>query len=330
MAWAGMRLNDSDKDYKVLEKIGEGAFGTVLRGLERASGTEVAIKRICVRDGKVGPAMRELNALRQCEHENLVELFGNHTHGANLVLVMPYIPVSLGELLDRREDPLSESLAATLARNLLNGLQAIHEQGLIHRDLKPHNILLTAEGVLKIADFGQARLLPPRELEQPLTPAVATRWYRAPELLFGAHDYGAGVDIWAAGCVIAQLVTLAPLLQGDSDIDQIFRVMQLLGPLSEETWPGLHSMPDYGKILVNDEFEVTPLTEVVRGATQQLYEVIEAMLKYDPAARLAAADVLQLPWVANSELRFPPLDRVMPPLPGPGVEPVCINVSSGG
>ena len=198
-------------DYKILEKVGEGAFGTVFRALDRATGQQVALKKIRVRDVRILPpnALRELNAMRCLDHPHVMPLLGMHTHGANLVLVMPFVPCNLASLLAERDAPLPEAHAACLSRMLLEGLHAIHHHGLLHRDLKPGNLLLDASGRLLIADFGQARLRPREHDTASLSHAVATRWYRAPELLFGARRYDIGVDIWACGCVIAQLLTLS-------------------------------------------------------------------------------------------------------------------------
>lgn len=228
-----------EADYTTLAKVGEGAFGTVFRARDR-NGVEVALKRTRVRDVRELPinAVREMNALRRMSHPNVVPLLGVHTHGANLVLVMPFEPRSLASVLAERDAALSEPHAAALSRMLLCGLCAVHGEGLLHRDIKPHNLLISANGTLRLADFGQARLLP-TERDASLSHAVASRWYRAPELLLGSRRYGAGVDLWAAGCVIAQLHTLSALLPGDSDIDQLFRVVRFLGSPSTSVWPGL-------------------------------------------------------------------------------------------
>ena len=136
--------------------------------------------------------MREMLALQLLRHPNVLPLLTTYTHGANLVLVTPFVPHSLASLLDGRDAPLPESAAAALTAMLLRGLSACHAEGLLHRDIKPGNLLLTGSGELKIADFGQARLLPPPERAASLSHAVATRWFRAPELLLGSQDYNIG------------------------------------------------------------------------------------------------------------------------------------------
>ena len=229
--------------YATLEKAGEGAFGAVFRARDWWNGAEVALKRVRV-DVRQMPtnALHELNTLGQLSgvSPHVMPLHGAHTHGANMVLVMPFVSCSLATVLAGRNLPLAEAHIACLGQMLLSGLSAIHAEGLVHRDIKPANLLLDRLGTLLIADFGQARLIPRRQ-DVSLSHAVATRWYRAPELLLGARRYGAGVDIWACGCVLAQLFTISPLLPGDCDIGQLLRVIEFLGSPTEATWPVRHA-----------------------------------------------------------------------------------------
>ena len=314
-----MAAPSSAEDYKILEKVGEGAFGTVFRALNRVTGQEVALKKIRVRDIRVLPpnALRELNALRCLDHPHVVPLLGMHTHGANLVLAMPFVPCNLASILAARDAPLPEAHAACLSRMLLEGLHAIHTQGLLHRDLKPGNLLLDASGALLIADFGQARLRPnPSSAEAAsLSHAVATRWYRAPELLFGARRYDTGVDVWACGCVIAQLLTLSPLLPGDSDIDQLFTVVRFLGSPTPEVWPGVEALPDYCKIELPQDVPPRPLRSMVPLASEAALSLAEQMLRYDAARRLSPLHALRHPWICECASRIPPTPNELMPTP---------------
>jgi cell cycle related kinase len=318
-------------DYKILEKVGEGAFGTVFRALDRATGQQVALKKIRVRDVRILPpnALRELNAMRCLDHPHVMPLLGMHTHGANLVLVMPFVPCNLASLLAERDAPLPEAHAACLSRMLLEGLHAIHHHGLLHRDLKPGNLLLDASGRLLIADFGQARLRPREHDTASLSHAVATRWYRAPELLFGARRYDIGVDIWACGCVIAQLLTLSPLLPGDSDIDQLFTVVRFLGSPTPLIWPGVESLPDYCKIELPADIAPTPLRQMLPLASDEALSLVEQMLRYDAAKRLPPLDALGHVWVCERASRVPPTPREMLPQPPPGQPFVHAGMGDG-
>jgi serine/threonine protein kinase len=314
-------MEKSSADYAILGKVGEGAFGTVFRATERATGVEVALKRIRVRDVRQLPSnvLRELNALRQLDHPHIVRLLGMHTHGANLVLVMPFVPFSLAALLAERDAPLAECDAAAFARMLLQGVTAIHAEGLLHRDLKPANCLVDAAGSLSIADFGQARLLP-SDPDASLSHAVATRWFRAPELLFGSRRYGPGVDMWACGCILAQLLTLSALLPGESDIDQLFRVVQFLGTPTADIWPGCESLPDFRKVELPAGLPPTPLRALMPLASDAALEVISPMLVYDAARRTPARTALRSRWVlAGRSVPTPPAALLPSPAMAPAV-----------
>ena len=285
----------------MIQKVGEGAFGTVLKARHRVSGVVVALKKVRVRDVRELPlnALRELNALRCCDHPNVIKLLDTLTHGANLVFVLPFMPRSLAWLLSERDTPLPERHAATLGRMLLAGLSAIHAEHLLHRDIKPHNLLLSEGGMLCIADFGQARLLT-SEAGGSLSHAVATRWYRAPELLLGSRHYGAAVDVWAAGCVLAQLHTLSALLAGESDIDQLFCVLQFLGSPTDASWPGYRELPDTSKITMPEDVPPVPLAELMPLATEAHVRLCATMLVYDSCRRPTCRDALHDPWFAQA------------------------------
>lgn len=291
--------------YSVGGKVGEGAFASVFCAHDRASGAKVALKRVRV-DMRTGPSgvLRELWMFRLLAgvSPHVVPLLDVYTHGTNIVLVMPFVPSTLHSLLTNRDVPLAEPYVACLSRMLLCGLSAIHAEGLVHRDIKPANLLLSADGVLLLADLGQTRELPNHQ-NASLSHAVATRWYRAPELLFGSRRYDAGVDVWAVGCVLAQLLTLSPLLPGESDIDQLLKVVAFLGSPTAERWPAAARLPDFGKIELPADVPPTPLATLMPLTSSPAMRLVEGLLRYEAAERTTTRDALRSPWIARARCR---------------------------
>ncbi|KNC47850.1 CMGC/CDK/CCRK protein kinase [Thecamonas trahens ATCC 50062] len=240
-------------------------------------------------------AVREVLALTGMEHVNVVRMYEAFAHGTSLVLALELCDLDLGAVL------AAPGAAALLSpRNVkaamamvLDGLAFLHAADIIHRDIKPANLLISHDGVVKIGDFGLARVhvAPgPGEPKHIYSHQVATRWYRAPELLYGATSYDEKVDTWAAGAVLGEMLAGGyPLFPGESDIDQLVRVMAVLGTPSTETWPCLVDLPDYGKIRFQPQ-DGMPLAEFLPDAPSEACELLAALLCYNPDARASAAD----------------------------------------
>lgn len=231
-------------NYIVMEEIGKGVYGSVWRAEELNSLETFAIKKLHLdqeywTDGIPVHTLREISLLRKFRHQNIVQLKDVLEAGyMDIRLVFEYLPCDLFETLRalRRNDQMMPMEALRrYSSDLLEGLFACHVRGIIHRDLKPQNILLTPEGSLKIADFGLSRRL--HSPDRSYTVEVITLWYRAPELLLGALRYYTEVDIWSAGCVIAEMAANRPLFCGDSEVDTLFKIFRLRGSPSDENWP---------------------------------------------------------------------------------------------
>ncbi|NWX42917.1 CDK10 kinase, partial [Steatornis caripensis] len=230
----------SVKEFEKLNRIGEGTYGIVYRARDTLTDETVALKKVRMdneKDGMPISSLREITLLLQLRHPNIVELkevvVGNHLE--SIFLVMGYCEQDLASLLENMQTPFSEAQVKCIILQVLKGLQYLHENYIIHRDLKVSNLLMTDKGCVKIADFGLARTygMPPK----PMTPKVVTLWYRAPELLLGMTTQTTSIDMWAMGCILAELLAHKPLLPGTSEIHQIDLIVQLLGTPSENIWP---------------------------------------------------------------------------------------------
>ncbi|CAL8070386.1 unnamed protein product [Calicophoron daubneyi] len=218
--------------YEKLTRIGEGAYGVVFKCRHRDTGDIVAIKKFT--DSEEDPvihriAMREIRTLKQLKHPNLINLIEVFKRKRRLHLVFQYVDHTLLHELEQNPKGLDRIQIRKLTWQLLQAVNFCHAHNCIHRDVKPENILITKAGQLKLCDFGFARLLTGPGDEY--TDYVATRWYRAPELLVGDTQYGPPVDVWAIGCVVAEMLTGMPLWPGRSDLDQLHLITRTLGDL---------------------------------------------------------------------------------------------------
>lgn len=289
------------ESYRLEKKLGEGCFGTVYQGIHTETNTQVALKKLFLArldEGIPRNIARELTVLRSLDHPNVIRCREVVCSGSSLWIVLDLCQTDLARLLAQHSwsSRLPSSSCRALMRMLLHALAYLHENKILHRDLKPSNCLLDAEGILRLSDFGLARPIHGNETD--LTHEVATRWYRAPELLFGARSYDGGIDMWGAGCIFAELLAGCSgntLFCGDGDIDQIGKIFEWLGTPTEDTWPTLTALPDWGKIV----FPVhQPKLDFATYFTDDLHaqDLLMKMLTLDPAKRIRAAEALKHPY----------------------------------
>lgn len=347
------------KGYDVLGVIGEGTFGRVY--LARHSsypGRYLALKHMKPPqkeyEGVCATALREVMLLKALQHPNIISLDGMHMHVKELALCLafPYAETDLYEVIKyhrERGTAMIPHVFKSVLYQLLAGLAYLHENWVLHRDLKPSNILLE-QGSLKIADFGLGR-----SVRQPLEPlwnngVVVTIWYRAPELLLDARHYTGAVDVWAVGCIMAELLLLRPLFQGEErkgrqDVfqdDQLNRIFAGLGhPGTQCPWPGVHLLrhwrddtggcrqrkPEHGSTnLKQMVWENSPLLRAF-PSPDSLLDLLLAMLALDPERRITAAAALQHEWFRQEPLPSPdsvfaaPHGRQAPAYPQRAVRP---------
>ncbi|KAI8917860.1 cyclin-dependent kinase 10 [Powellomyces hirtus] len=307
----------SVESYEKLNRIGEGTYGIVYRARHRASGAIVALKRIRIEEQTEGmplSSLREISLLKKIRHENVVEVrdvvVGNELE--NIFMVMEYCQQDMGNLMDnvisKGPSPgYTDAEVKCLMIQLLDGLAYLHDNYIIHRDLKMTNLLLTSAGVLKIADFGLARTfsLPPT----PMTPKVVTLWYRAPELLLGEKTYTTAIDMWSVGCILGELLLCRPLLPGKSERHQLVLTTQLLGTPTPRIWPALPTLPHASAITSLPTVPYSTLASTCR-ATDAAHSLLMALLTYDPARRSSVHTARAAKWWMEHP---PPCAKVLLP-----------------
>ncbi|KAI8969459.1 kinase-like protein [Trametes punicea] len=325
------RKRVTDK-YAILGFISSGTYGKVYKAQSKEPDGRIhAIKKfkpdkegdVVAFTGISQSAIREIALNREISHENVVALKEVILEDKSIYMVFEYAEHDFLQVIHHHSQTLRSSISLpvlkSLTYQLLNGLLYLHDAHIIHRDLKPANILITSSGVVKIGDLGLARLT-----HQPLQPlclgdkVVVTIWYRAPELLLGAKHYNKAVDIWAVGCVMAELASLRPIFKGEEakldskknvpfQKDQLLKIFEVLGTPSERDWPKIRDLPEYESMRKLDQYWLGPSTSLC-SYTNRLSEWCQSRIRshgadllahlfaYDPDRRLTAAEALQHKW----------------------------------
>jgi serine/threonine protein kinase len=238
-------------------------------------------------DGIPATTLREMSILKSVHHPNIVLLEDCIFRTGQLCFVFEFLKTDLRRVLTKR-GPVMSPFLQSYAFQLLCGIYALHTHRIMHRDLKPENLLVSEQGVLKISDFGLSRYFtcPVRQY----TPKVVSTWYRAPELMLGPRVYDVSIDMWSAGCIIAEMSTGKVLFEGDSEIDQLHRVFTVLGLPSESDRVKLGDISDFTLLA-----PVT-LERALSAKDPYLFDLVAKLLRYDPDQRLSVTDALSHPF----------------------------------
>jgi cyclin-dependent kinase 1 len=268
----------------------------VYKARDRQTEEIVALKKIRLEvedEGIPSTALREISLLRELSHENIVELKDCVQEDGKLFLVFEFLDKDLKKYMDNCTGLLSPKLVKSYLLQMLRGLAYCHARGVMHRDLKPQNMLVTRDGRLKLADFGLARSFCPPI--RPLTHEVVTLWYRPPEILMGSQTYSPPMDVWAIGTIFVEMVTKRPLFPGDSEIDQLYKIFRQLGTPNEAVWTGVTQLQDW-----NSSFPTwykSPFTSAfVENVDGNGLELLESFLYYCPKDRITSKDALNHPF----------------------------------
>jgi len=289
--------------YEKIAKIGQGTFGEVFKARSRTDPKKiVALKKVLMENEKEGfpiTALREIRILQLLNHDNIVNLIEicrtYNRQKTTFYLVFDFAEHDLAGLLSNFNVKFTLQEIKKVMQQMFEGLYFIHTNKIIHRDMKAANILITKQGILKLADFGLARAISINKQNQPnrYTNRVVTLWYRPPELLLGERNYGPAVDMWGAGCIMAEMWTRSPIMQGNTEQHQLTLIAQLCGAINEEVWPGVSNLDLFSKL------------EIPRGSKRRVKErlkpyvkdqfacdLIDKLLSLDPSKRLDADNAL--------------------------------------
>ncbi|XP_067914472.1 serine/threonine-protein kinase MAK isoform X1 [Heterodontus francisci] len=280
--------------YTTLKQLGDGTYGSVLMGKSNESGELVAIKRMKRKFYSWEECMnlREVKSLKKLNHANVIKLKEVIRENDHLYFVFEYMKENLYQLMKDRNKLFPESIIRNIMYQIIQGLAFIHKHGFFHRDMKPENLLCMGPELVKIGDFGLAREIRSRP---PYTDYVSTRWYRAPEVLLRSSIYSSPIDIWAVGCIMAELYTLRPLFPGTSEVDEIFKICQVLGTPKKTDWPEGYQL----STTMNFRFPQcvpTHLKTLIPNASNEAIQLMKEMLHWDPKKRPNASQALRYPY----------------------------------
>lgn len=300
-----------DPEYAVLRPLGKGAYGVVMYILiilnsavrNTKTNEEMAIKRLCPMASDEYDAthtLREIRLMRYLGvHENVIQLKDLYMRmkSDELYICMDLMESDLHKIIQSKQ-PLDLRHVARFMFQLFRGLQYLHDNGVLHRDLKPANLLVNSKCELKISDFGLARVEPEDDIKRAnMTHHVVTRWYRPPELMLSPNDaYTSAVDMWSAGCIMAELLVRTPLFPGKDFLDELNRIFRVIGKPTTDEIKKLHNSQAKKFIMSLPNLRRKSFLELFPDVNKDAADLVDKLLQYDPEKRLSAAEALQHPF----------------------------------
>ncbi|KAL3324376.1 hypothetical protein AABB24_038500 [Solanum stoloniferum] len=301
-------LPRSADSFEKLNKIGQGTYSSVYKARDLKTNKIVAMKK--VRFVNMDPESvrfmaREISILRKLDHPNVMKLEALVTSriSGSLYLVFEYMEHDLAGLAAAPRVKFTEAQIKCYMQQLLRGLEHCHSRGVLHRDIKGSNLLIDDNGVLKIGDFGLATTFEPNQT-QPLTSRVVTLWYRAPELLLGATEYEVAIDMWSAGCILAELSAGKPIMPGRTEVEQMHKIFKLCGSPSEEYWKK-SKLPHATSFKPQHPYKRC-VTDTFKDFPPSALALVDILLSIEPERRDTASSALNSEFFSTNPLPCDP------------------------
>lgn len=292
------------KKFDILERKGKGAYGVVWKAKEKTTNKIVALKKVFDafhNDTDAQRTFREIMLLQELNHENIIKLRNviRAQNNKDIYLVFEFMEIDLHHV--NRSNILQDIHKVYIIYQIVKSLKYLHSAEIIHRDLKPANIMLDAECNVKVIDFGLARSIQSYDDEGApvMTDYVATRWYRAPEIVLGSNQYSKSVDMWSVGCILGELLNGKAIFPGKSTINQVELIIKLLGKPTREELKMANSAADFGIIESMGTKKKYSFSHFFKGASKHALDFLRKTLCYNPDNRLSAEEALRHPFLSQ-------------------------------